>query len=827
MNPTIQKFFPGSTSSEETALEYRHRRLALKSAEEGIVLLKNTGVLPLTVPCSVALYGSGAIRTIKGGTGSGDVNARHTVSIHQGLKNAGIQISNTAWLAEYEHLYDQSRIEWRDDLLSKSDEQNSIGFFRVYTANPFSIPCGPQITKAESSLAIYVISRIAGEGKDCLAEEGSYYLSAHEHNELNTICALYESVIVVLNTGNLIDLSFLDDYPNIHGLIHMMQPGMEAGTALANIIVGNVTPSGKLVDTWAYCYEDYPNSATFSHNNGNIQEEFYTDGIYVGYRYFDSFMIKSRYCFGFGLSYTQFSTHVLPVELHHKNGQSLFRISTLVTNCGLDYVGKEVIQVYLSCPQETNEHEHRRLCAFAKTPSLKPGESATVDITIPLEQLASFDPKESCWKIESGIYGFWVGSSLENARLVHRVAVETDVFIQKTAPICQLRKSITELTLPSEQRIARYRLWSQSNTPLTTLSGIAISRKNQNTVSADDSLLKLLPALSIDDKISLLVGQHSANQKSVLGSSGTAVPGSAGETSAISRAFGLEPISMADGPAGLRLQKFYHVHEDGIIPMPLTASLEGGYLFKNADLLPGTRYYQYCTAIPIGTVLAQTWNTELLQEIGHMVGEEMEQFHITLWLAPGMNIHRNPLCGRNFEYYSEDPFLSGKIASAIVKGVQTVPGRGATIKHLACNNQEDNRMGVDSIITERTLREIYLRGFEIAVKESQPWAIMTSYNLINGVHSANSYDLCTQAVRNEWGFDGIIMTDWCTTLQKDDCSAAGCVQAGNDLTMPGTECDTTSIRTAISDQLLSLEHLDSCTLRILRLLKKVSEQNKQ
>jgi beta-glucosidase len=280
---------------------------------------------------------------------------------------------------------------------------------------------------------------------------------------------------------------------------------------------------------------------------------------------------------------------------------------------------------------------------------------------------------------------------------------------------------------------------------------------------------------------------------------------------------GIANIVLADGPAGLRLNQHYYVKDGQPQMLPFEASLEKGFFFEGEEP-DGEKVYQYCTAIPVGTLLAQSWDMPLLETIGSMVGEEMERFGITLWLAPGMNLHRNPLCGRNFEYYSEDPLLSGKAAAAITKGVQSHPGCGTTIKHFACNNQEDNRMASDSVVSERALRELYLRSFGIAIEKSQPFAIMTSYNLINGIHTANSYDLCTKAARCEFGFRGMIVTDWTTTEQGPDCTAAGCIRAGNDLIMPGQPSDHENIRQALADHTLSEDELRLCISRLVRLI---------
>ena len=271
--------------------------------------------------------------------------------------------------------------------------------------------------------------------------------------------------------------------------------------------------------------------------------------------------------------------------------------------------------------------------------------------------------------------------------------------------------------------------------------------------------------------------------------------------------------------SGLRLKKEYQVENGRIVPTDFLSALEGGF-FAASKEKRGTSYYQYCTAIPVGTLLAQTWNLDLVRELGEMIGHEMELFGITLWLAPGMNIHRNPLCGRNFEYYSEDPLLAGMMAASMTLGVQKVPGCGTTIKHYACNNQEDNRMGSDSILSERTLREIYLKGFEIAIKDAQPMSIMTSYNLINGVHAANCYDTCTKAARDEWGFAGAIMTDWTTTNVQiqGECTAAGCMRAGNDMVMPGMEEDHENIRKELKEGTLDIRELKRCIYNTVNII---------
>ena len=592
-------------------------------------------------------------------------------------------------------------------------------------------------------MAFYILSRVAGEGADRYDKEGDYYLTETEKKQLSDICSLYKHVVVAVNTGGLADLSFMDEFSNIEALLQIVQPGMESGNAFADIVSGAATPSGKLTDSWAYKYEDYPNSESFSHNNGNVDTEYYKEGLYVGYRYFDSFDVPVRYGFGYGLSYTDFETKVTGVSCADEK----VVIETETANVGNTNSGKEVVQIYVTCPAGKLEKEYRRLVAFGKTEILAPGEKESQKFEIALDRLTSYSEEKAGWVLEAGDYVFWAGNSLADSVPCGVLKLDEEVILTKTDNICPLNGDLDELKQVPEKMQEKYK-----------------------KLYAD------------------------AEEKNLPG------------------------IVLADGPAGLRLLKHYVVQDGKILPTDFKNSVEGGFFCENDPKQPGDVYNQYCTAIPVGTLLAQSWNEKLIEELGEMIGGEMEEFHVTLWLAPGMNIYRNPLCGRNFEYYSEDPFLSGKMAAAMTKGVQKVPGCGTTIKHYACNNQEDNRMGSNSILSERTLREIYLKGFEIAIKESQPMFIMTSYNLINGVHAANCNDTCTKAARCEWGFKGMIMTDWTTTEHGSDCTASGCMRAGNDLVMPGAASDRENIKKELDEGTLSLDDLKACISRTVDII---------
>ena len=597
---------------------------------------------------------------------------------------------------------------------------------------------------------------------------------------------------------------------------------MEGGNAFADVVSGKVAPSGKLVDTWAYKYEDYPNSATFSHNNGNVNTEMYEEGLYVGYRYFDTFQIPVRYGFGFGLSYTDFEIKDNSLT---KTAEGGLRTAVTVTNTG-EISGKEVVQVYVSLPGGKLEKEARRLVAYRKTSELKPGEKEDLVLEISAERLTSYDETRAVWIMEPGFYGVWVGNSLESAELIGGAALEEEVILTQTANFFPLKQELNEKsqeagkTSEREEKIRK--TVSDKKLPVVELYADSYDTEfvefRRNSQIYEKEAMDFVETLSEEELIDLAAGDPGKAQGGNLGAAGISVPGSAGETHRCAIDKGLASIVLADGPAGLRLMKYYHVDNGQIVSMPFEFSLEGGLFYDDSKELPGERYYQYCTAIPVGTLLAQTWDQKLIQEVGAMISTEMDYFGVTLWLAPGMNIHRNPLCGRNFEYYSEDPYVAGTIAAAMTNGVQSNYGCGTTIKHFACNNQEDNRMGADSVVSERTLREIYLKGFEIAVKESQPLSIMTSYNLINGVHAANNYDLCTEIARNEWGFRGMIMTDWTTTEVDDSCTAAGCMRAGNDLVMPGCEGDHENLKRELAEGTLKLNDLKACIARLVSVI---------
>lgn len=819
-----ERVYSGTRDNAVTERELRNRRTAREAAAEGIVLLKNDGILPMKKGEKAALYGGAAVATVKGGTGSGDVNEREVVSIYQGFADAGIELTNREWLEGFRTVYSQKRLEWRDGILEKLQNSKERKLLDIYSENVFHMPSGMPLKEedfAEANLVFYVIGRTAGEAADRFSSVGDYELTEGEKEELAFLSSHCSNLAVIVNAGGVIDLKSILELPNLKALLHIVQPGMEGGHALADILTGEVTPSGKLTDTWALNYADYPNAESFSHQNGNVEKEYYTEGIYVGYRYFDSFDKEVAYPFGYGLSYTKFSMTADRVAVEGNQ----ITVEAVITNTGSVYAGKEVLQVYASCPQKGLEKEYRRLCGFAKTNLLQPGERGKLTVCFDAKALASYDGKRCGWVTESGRYGIWIGNSSRNLTLAAVLTVEEDCVIETVSPICPLREELKELSCPEKLRLEHEKSWHQraeeEKVPVIFFAPkeVKISPSLENPLAEDAE--KLVRELTDEELTAMVIGEVSKGQGQALGAAGIMVPGAAGETSgALEEKYGIPGVSMADGPAGLRLMKSYEVNRETgeVYSEGILGALEGG-LFSSGKKHEGTDvYYQYCTAIPVGTLLAQSWNTELMETVGRAVAEEMQEFQVSWWLAPGMNIHRNPLCGRNFEYYSEDPVVSGRMAAAITRGVQSMPGVGTTIKHFACNNQEDNRMGSDSILSERTLREIYLRGFEIAVKTAQPMAIMTSYNLINGVHAANNRDLCMQAARTEWGFKGIIMTDWTTTEPRGGSEAWKCPWAGNDLIMPGCENDSKNILRALEEGKLARKELEACVVRMFTMI---------
>ena len=833
--------YHANPSPEVTASERSHSDSVRRIAGECMVLLENDGVLPLSGPQKVALYGNGARATVKGGTGSGEVNSRYSVSVEQGLEEAGFEITTKQWLAEQDRVIQEEFGAYMADVHQRAEAMGIPDFFVMFNEHFVPKALAP-FQQAEGDLAIYVLGRNSGEGSDRYAEEGDYELTQAEVALLTALGRSYKKVIVLLNLGGVINAATLKAIPGISAMLLISQSGNMGGHIVADVLLGKSIPSGRLTDTWAEKYMDYPSSATFSHNNGNWNDEYYTDGIFVGYRYFDTFNVKPLYPFGYGLNYTTFTMETLGASADEKQ----VSVTVKVTNTGA-FSGREVVQVYGSAPRAGLEKPMQVLCGFGKTRLLQPGQCQELKVSFDLTNLESYDPAKAAYVLEAGEYVIRVGVNSRNTHVAALVRLDETVETKKVRNICPLDEEFEEISCAgvecwkpenedAEKAAAPVFAISAAKVPTVTIEYAGEPEPfapagTDHVITLEEvrdgkyTMEQLVSQLSVEEMAEWCVGAARDNEN-VIGSASKAVPGAAGETSLALAYRGVRDMINADGPAGLRLIPHFRTDAEGkLLP---GGSAIGGMAEDFAPKQEGdVDYYQYCTAIPIAWLLASSWDLELIEKCGDIVGAEMETFGVRVWLAPGMNIHRNPLCGRNFEYYSEDPLLSGLCAAADVRGVQKHPGVGTSIKHYFANNQEDNRMYCNAHIKERAIREIYLRNFGICIEASQPMTIMTSYNLINGIHAANCYDSITCYAREECGFQGYVMTDWFTSNAKVSgalakpnpkysCSSSPlCVYAGNDVQMPGSEGNIEDIITAVKDGSLKLGYLQRSAAKLL------------
>ena len=807
-------------SDEVTALEKENARVACEAALEGIVLLENDGTLPLT-PGKIALYGAGAGMTIKGGTGSGEVHERHAVTIREGMEAAGFTVTTDHWIDGYEEMYRVGEAaytrKFRQGLL-KLDIANIM-------ASPYQYPFGQPVTlgdimRSDTDTCIYVIARQAGEGADRKLKNFEYSLSDIEKENIALCAASYEKFIVVVNVGSVFDLSFLDEIEGINAVVYFAQQGMEGGRAFADLITGKAVPSAKTVDTWPKDYKDIPFAMDYSYLNGDLEEEYYREGIYVGYRYFDSYDVEPRYPFGYGLSYTTFSIEKENVEL--VGTKVMVRVN--VTNTGSTYSGKEVVQLYASCPQTGMAKEYQRLAAFAKTGVLAPGGTETAVLSFDMKDLASYRESDAAWVLEAGDYILRLGASSRDTEAVAALVLDGEAVVEQCTNVSRTVLEVREMDPPALKDTNEEKDAAEAqDADLLRIPVPASAFETEVCEYRDPEIYEspvsdaVLDVLSTEELCEVVAGTGMVGN----GPRFFDAMGSAGYTTGAFIDRGLPNVCLADGPAGLRLQKVSTVTRSGNVKAaePMLSALKylpdpvQKVMFGDSDRQPCV--YQFTTAFPVGLALAQSWNTKLVERVGDAVGKEMERYGVTYWLAPGMNIHRNPLCGRNFEYYSEDPLLTGKMAAAMSRGVQSHRGCFVTIKHFCCNNQEDNRNRTNANVNERALREIYLRGFRIAVQEGHARALMTSYNKVNGTYVNNSYELITKVLRNEWGFDGLVMTDWFAT-GKGLGSHCAAIEAGNDLIMPGGKGVVRELKAKLKSGELDGTALRRCAANVIR-----------
>ena len=752
------------------------------------VLLKKNGAFPLDGPCRIEAVGSGVRYTVKGGTGAGEVNSRYFCSIEKGLLDAGFRISNMIWSTVYGSIRSKAKKQFIADVRRKARKQKisvlAASMGAVMKEPEYDIPL-----RFNADAAIYVVSRISGEGNDRLPEKGDVLLTDSEVRDILALDEKYDKFMLVINAGGPVDLSPVMSVGNI---LVLSQLGVETGSALADILLGKGYPSGKLSTTWARC-GDYSSIGGF----GERDDTEYREGIYTGYRYFDMAGVKPLFPFGYGLGYTDFELE--PESAGCAFGE--FSVSVRVRNTG-ESKGRETVQVYAACPKGRLDKEVKRLAGFAKTGELSPGEEETVTVRFTAADLASYDEKRSCYVLEAGRYTILTGPDSENITPAAVFELEEEFEIRQVSnlfgsvPFRDAENS-REFEFDAEELPVKKFDIEDLQTEIVTYG--------TNTAGPDPRL----DGMSDEDLAYLGIGAFDpkGSLAGVIGDAGTTVPGAAGESCSLYEDRGISRITMADGPAGVRIAAGYYVDRKGkhaigsVVPEGMIEMMPGivkHILVKAGAPKKGAEIFeQYCTAIPIATALAQSFDTDFVRMCGDIVGTEMEIYGVDLWLAPALNIHRSILCGRNFEYFSEDPLLSGRMAAAITSGVQSHLGRGVTIKHFAANNQETNRYANNSVISERALREIYLRGFEICIKESDPMALMTSYNLLNGTHTSESAALVTALLRDEFGFDGLVMTDWVVggdlLLSKGSKygtpDPALVAAAGHSLFMPGSRKD--------------------------------------
>ncbi|MBE6827759.1 MAG: beta-glucosidase [Ruminococcaceae bacterium] len=696
--------------------------LLRQAGAEGCVLLKNEkDTLPFTADDNVAIFGRVQNDWFFVGNGSGgDVCVPYKTSLIDAVENEKPFAVNE----ELKEIYKA----W------SADKKNYVdpGFWAHWPRFYPEMPLKDDIVKAaaaKSNKALVVIGRSSGEDRENVLKKGSYYLTDKEIKMLDKVTSEFDRVAVILNIGSLIDFEKLTSYRDkISSIMIVWQSGMESGNAVCDALT-SVSPSGKLTDTAAKRYEDYPSSKNF----GNKGKNRYEEDIFVGYRYFETFAPdRVLYEFGYGLSYTEFKTDIVSAEF---DGNEI-KAKVKVTNKG-KRAGKEVVQCYISAPQGKLGKAAKVLTAYKKTRELEPGKSTTFTLTFGKYSFASYDDSgvtgnENCYVLEKGEYTLFIGTSVRQCQEALKFTLDEDEVIEKLSEQMAVNEEdafkrihASELDgklIPVKEPVPTRRTYLKNKIlaaipegrEITGDVGYKLADVKNGKVSLDDFTAQL----STTELELITRGEGMMN--SPLGAKGNA--GILGGVSASLRDKGIPPVTTTDGPSGIRL---------------LSA----------------------CSLMPCGTALACSWNTELVKKLFAEMGKEMVQKGSDILLAPGMNIHRSVLCGRNFEYYSEDPVVSGITASAAVKGIQSA-GVSACPKHFACNNQEFNRCYTDSLVSQRALREIYLKGFEICVKTAKPKTIMTSYNKINGVWSHYNFEMCTMILRGEWKFDGLVMTDW-------------------------------------------------------------------
>lgn len=751
-------------------------------AADGIVLLKNEDkTLPITGQTRVAVFGRSAVNYFTVGYGSGgDVVSPYRRNLMEGLLEHGVKVDGIL-ASQYE--------TWCSRPRNVPDE----GYWAHWPMSNPEMPLKAEDVAAAAlrcDMALVVIGRAAGESRENVLKPGSYYLTDREKAMLDVVATYFHRVCLVMDCGNVIDMSWMRDYENkLTAIVYAWQGGMESGTALADVLTGAVNPSGKLTDTIAAKYEDYPSSQSF----GAMAFNAYTEDIYVGYRYFETFAPdRVLYPFGFGLSYTRFR---LSSQAAVSGNQ--VTVNTTVENVG-DEAGREVVQVYVDLPCGTLGNPKRVLAGFKKTGLLQPGQQQVVDVSFDLASLASFDDTgctghKDAFVLEAGNYCVQAGTSIRDVKAVVCIVKQGLEVVRQLHECNAVRPehgfcrmvnkggALDMEMVPTANRNLKQDILAHLPQELTPGQTEFTFEDVKARRCTPEEFVAQLSDQELDD---ITHGFGLMNDPS--GPAGNA--GSLGGVTEALKKRGIPTVITTDGPSGIRIRRT-------------------------------------CSLLPCGTCLASTFDPEGVEALYRLLGREMVLQGTQVLLGPGMNIHRNPLCGRNFEYYSEDPLLTGKIAAAMVRGIQS-QGVSACPKHFACNNQETNRNKCDSRLSQRAQREIYLKGFEIAVKESDPWCLMTSYNLVNGVWSHYHYELVTDILHDEWGYRGLTITDWWMqpgaapefpAITNDACR----IRAQVDVLMPGEIQERTLVASLADPNGVTRAEAQRCAVNVIKFILKV------
>ncbi|MBO5321795.1 MAG: glycoside hydrolase family 3 protein [Clostridia bacterium] len=756
-------------------------------AAEGTVLLKNDeNLLPLSKGTRLAVFGRMQTSYYRSGTGSGGgVALREIPCILNSLK------------ANSDLVLDENLINIYTEWVKKNPFDDGGGVWAGEPWHQKEMPVSDELVQnaaLNNDVALVIIGRTAGEDHDNADVEGSYRLTEAEEDMLSKVSSYFKRIIVALNVGNVIDLSFIDKY-SPQSVLYIWQGGMQGANAFAEILSGKMYPSGKLSDTQVYSLNEHPTNTSF----GKTDKIIYDDDIYVGYRYFETFAKENvRYPFGYGLSYAEFDT-----SYSATSNSDFITINANVKNIG-NFCGKEIIQVYFEAPESDMGSPSRQLVEFAKTKELAPCDSDELTLRFPINRMAAFDDtgitgNKSAYVLLKGDYRIYVGTDVRNAKCIFTYNVPSTRVIEQLssamAPYVDL--DVIKAEKKNDDYVIGHRSIKGQTANIesfkTDFEELSFSGdkniKLSDVYEEKHSLDEFVAQLNDVELAALVCGEGICSPKVTAGAAGAL----GGLTESLSY-YGIPACCVADGPSGIKISKEYET-----------------------------------SLTPNGTMLACTWNTEIVEGLFEEIGQELKRYEVDSLLGPGLNIHRSPLCGRNFEYFSEDPYLSGKMGAYITRGIAE-HGTYSTIKHLCCNNQEKRRSDYDVAVTERALREIYLKPFEIAVKEGKNVLIMTSYNSVNGFWSASNYELTAKILKGEWGFNNIVMTDWwakCNANQGDWGSTNRLdvmVRSQNDLYMvaPDTLVKSGSVLNGLEKGTITRAQLQLSCKRILEWILKTN-----